>query len=324
MADNRFKFKLLTGADPQAQYDAIATKDPYTFYLSNTGFGFLGSVPLFGGGTQKTVVMTSGTITEHEAGKLYVLHGVTYGDQTLTGLYLSDGATLSAYSDELMANWIATNAVKSMIAAEGEDAFTGDDETVATTKAIVDLINNKLDDSSLINAAFFRHVTNHTLTAEDLTNENISVPEGAKEGDLGLLFTADTDAEDGGEKYYFVSVKNLVTIYGAEDSTSVKMSLTADNKFKAELNIAADETSLIAGDNGVYIDKATTINDGEGVGEGDIPPSETKLVTEKALVDYIINAVLPAVDSAITEALKDVVTYTEDNGTTEDGGDVTT
>lgn len=311
MADNRFKFKLLTGADPQAQYDAIATKDPYTFYLSNTGFGFLGTVPLFGGGTQKTVVMTSGTLTEHEAGKLYVLNGVTYGDTALTGLYLSNGTDLQPFSEELFASYLNSILVKDMSA----DDYTGDDETIATTKAIMDMIGVKLSDSNLVNAAFFRKVVSHTLTADDLTNASISLPEGAKEGDVGLLFTADTDAEDGGEQFYFVSlVSYLTTVYGAENSESITMELTAENKFKASLKVAADETSLIVGENGVYIDKATSINDGEGVGEGDTPPSETKLVTEAALVNYIINAVLPAVDNAITEALKDVVTYTEDNG----------
>ena len=68
----KFKFKLLTGSDPQAQYDAITTKDNMTFYLLSTGIGYLGDTPLFGGGAQNTVVMTSGTLTNPESGKLYV------------------------------------------------------------------------------------------------------------------------------------------------------------------------------------------------------------------------------------------------------------
>ena len=44
---NKFQFKLLTSADPQAQYDAIVTKDDMTFYLLKNGVGYLGGVKLF-------------------------------------------------------------------------------------------------------------------------------------------------------------------------------------------------------------------------------------------------------------------------------------
>ena len=46
-------------------------------------------------------------------------------------------------------------------------------------------------------------------------------------------------------------------------------------------------------------------------------PSEDKLVTEKALVDYITNKIVPAVNQSIADALKDVVTYSIDNNTPE-------
>ena len=44
----QFKFKLLTGADPDAQYAAVTTKDTHTFYLLNNGKGYLGATALFG------------------------------------------------------------------------------------------------------------------------------------------------------------------------------------------------------------------------------------------------------------------------------------
>ena len=55
---NKFQFKLLTNTDPQAQYYAIVTKDPMTFYLLNTGIGYLGNVKLFDAtdGTIKNLV----------------------------------------------------------------------------------------------------------------------------------------------------------------------------------------------------------------------------------------------------------------------------
>jgi len=45
---SQFKFKLLTGADPDAQYTAVAVKDAYTFYLLKNGKGYLGEIALFG------------------------------------------------------------------------------------------------------------------------------------------------------------------------------------------------------------------------------------------------------------------------------------
>ena len=303
----KFKFKLLTGSDPQAQYDAITTKDNMTFYLLSTGIGYLGNTPLFGGGAQNTVVMTSGTLTSPESGKLYVLSNVTYNSETLTGLYFYNGSTLDSYSDELIATYIQNILTTDM----STDGYTGDNNTIASTKAIMDLINAKLSDSSIVNAAFFRKVESHTLTADDLKNSAIQLPSGAKEGDVGLLFTADTDAEDGGESYYFISlVSYLTSVYDVENSDSINMSMSADNKIKAELNIKSTETSLKVDktNGGVYLDKATTVNDST--------PSTDKLITEAVLVDYVQNAVLPAVTEAINEALADVVTYTVDDGTT--------
>lgn len=303
----KFKFKLLTGSDPQAQYDAITTKDSMTFYLLSTGIGYLGDTPLFGGGAQNTVVMTSGTLTSPKSGKLYVLSNVTYNSETLTGLYFYNGSTLDSYSDELISTYIQNILTTDM----STDGYTGDNNTIASTKAIMDLINTKLSDSSIVNAAFFRKVESHTLTADDLTNSSIQLPSGAKEGDVGLLFTADTDAEDGGESYYFISlVSYLTSVYDVENSNSINMSMNSDNKIKAELNIKSTETSLKVDETngGVYLEKATTVNDST--------PSTDKLITEAVLVDYVQNAVLPAVTEAINEALADVVTYTVDDGTT--------
>lgn len=304
----KFKFHLLTGTDPQAQYDAITTKDSMTFYLLNTGIGYLGTTPLFGGGAQKTVVMTSGTLTDPEAGKLYVLSNVTYGSDTLTGLYFYNGTNLDSFSDELIATYIQGILTTDMSASD----YTGDNQTIASTKAIMDLINTKLSDSSIVNAAFFRKVESHTLTAADLTNTSIQLPAGAKEGDVGLLFTADTNGtEDGDESYYFISlVSYLTSTYDVEDSNSIDMTMSSDNKIKAELKIKSTETSMKVDETngGVYLEKASTIDE--------TTPSADKLITEAVLVDYIQNSVLTAVTEAINEALADVVTYSVDDGTT--------
>lgn len=261
MAANKFKFKILTGTDPQAQYDAITSKDSMTFYLLKTGVGYLGTTKLFDATNDSTLV-----------------------------------------TDML-----------------GEN-YTGDNTSIASTKAIVDYVAAKVSNvSGVLTTAFFRKVESHTITTEDLTNPSITLPEGTAEGDIGLLFTADTDGNDGGETYYFISLKNyLNTVYTPENTNSINMTITPDNKIKADLKIKSDETSIKIDEKngGVYIEKATTVNDGDGT-EGNGPaPSADKLVTEQALVNYIINSVLPAVDSAITEALQNVVTYNVDDGTT--------
>jgi len=299
-----FKFKLLTGSDPSAQYAAIATKDPETFYLLGNGIGYFGVTPLFGGGTQQTVVMTSGTLTNPVAGKLYVLDGISYSTDTLTGLYFYNGTTMVSFSDEVIADYIAKITTKVMTGV----GYTGDDATVASTKAIVDFVNNKLNDSSLINSAFFRTVTSHTLTAADLADANISKPAGVVEGEVGLLFTADTDATAGGESYYFVSLKGYIDVYTSSDTDTIQLTKDGSNNFTANLKIKTGEASVLVDttNGGIYLDKTTSINE--------TTPSADKLVTEAALVSYINNSVLTAVTQAINEAMADVVTYSVDTG----------
>ena len=241
MASN-FKFKLLTSADPQAQYDAIATKDAMTFYLLNTGIGYLGTVKLF--------------------------------DATQSG-----GGAI-------------TNLVTDMLA----EGFTPDDTSAASTKAIVDYVAEQVSNvSTVLTTSFFRKVESHTLTASDLTNDAISKPTGVAEGDVGLLFTADTDNEAGGESYYFIPLTDyLQNVYDFESTNSIEMVAGENNKITAgEESIKVDEEN-----GGVYIEKATTVDEET--------PSAAKLVTENALVAFV--------NSAIQKALTDVVTAAIDDG----------
>ena len=251
---NKFQFRLFTGEDPQAQYNAITVKDSMTFYLLKNGVGYLGEQKLF---------------------------------------------DASADSTNLVTNMLGEN-------------YTGDNASIASTKAIVDYVTAKVSNvSGVLTSAFFRKVESHTITTEDLSNPAISVPEGTAEGDVGLLFTADTDGENGGETYFFISLKNyLQNVYTTENTNSIEMNISPDNKIKANLKIKSGENSVkVDEDNGgVYLEKTATINE---------TPSEDKLVTEKALVDYITNKIVPAVNQSIADALKDVVTYSVDNNTPE-------
>lgn len=239
---NRFQFKLLTGADPQAQYDAITTKDDMTFYLLKNGVGYLGSVKLFDANNDS----------------------------------------------ELVTNMLT-------------DGYTGDNISIASTKAIVDYVTAKVNNASgILSTAFFRKVESHTITADDLTNSSITLPSGTVEGEVGLLFTADVNgSDDGDEQYFFISLKNyLKNVYTPENSNSINMSISSDNKIKANLKIKSDETSLKVDEKngGVYLEKATTVNEDA--------PSAAKLITEDVLVNYI------------KSVMANAVTYTEDDGTT--------
>ena len=239
---NKFQFKLLTGTNPQAQYDAIVTKDDMTFYLLKNGVGYLGSIKLF-----------------------------------------------DANSDsELVTNMLT-------------DGYTGDNTSIASTKAIVDYVTAKVSNASgILSTAFFRKVESHTITADDLTDSSITVPSGTVEGEVGLLFTADVNGnDDGDEQYFFISLKNyLKNVYTPENSNSINMSISSDNKIKANLKIKSDETSLKVDEEngGVYIEKAITVNEDA--------PSAAKLITEDVLVNYI------------KSVMANAVTYTEDDGTT--------
>jgi len=64
MAGEKFRFKIFNSSDPDAQYAAVSTKDPMTFYLLANGKGYLGETPLFGGGSGLTINKTNGTINE--------------------------------------------------------------------------------------------------------------------------------------------------------------------------------------------------------------------------------------------------------------------
>ena len=194
------------------------------------------------------------------------------------------------------ANADGNNIITNMLS----EGYTGDNTSIASTKAIVDYVTTKISNiSSILTTSFFRKVESHTITTEDLSNSSISIPEGTIEGDVGLLFTADTDGEDGGESYFFIPLNNyLENVYTPENSNSIDMTISSDNKIKAELKIKTEEESIKVDEvnGGIYLEKASIINEDA--------PSTTKLITEDVLVNYVKNII------------SNVVTYNNDDGTT--------
>lgn len=247
----KFRFRIFSSENPQAQYDAVPKKDPMTFYLLNIGKAYLGDVKLFD---------------------------------------VNDTVEISQLIQDMTS-----------------EGFAASEKTVASTKALVDYVNAEMDSLATVLTNFFvRNVQSHVLTEHDLTNEKISLPAGSQVGDIGLLFTIDTDNKDGGETYVFISLEKL---FLPVETNTIKMSLSENNELAAELKISEKEESVKVKEDGIYLEKVEKVDD-------DLP-SGIKLVTEKSLVNYIMNVILPKVDASIEEACRDVVIATIDPANTE-------
>lgn len=324
---NRFRFQLLTGTDPDAQYAAITTIDPYCFYLLNNGKGYLGSVMLFGSldGLENSgvVVKTDETLTTPETGKLYIFKNVTYGTDSLTGVYQYDGTNMVSFTDAAVKAYLDNILLQDY----ADTSISADADHIPTAKAVKDLVTNSisdaLGDSDILNAKFFRLVESHVITADDLTNTNISIPAGTVEGDVGLLFTADNnETSDGNEKFFFVNLKEYLktrTTVAGSDVIDVQKTTdpgTGEETFTVDLIIPESEKSIVKTTDGLTLKRFTAtdtdVHDGDGTEKYGPEPDPDKLVTEKAMVIYIQDKVLTAVSQAIEESLADVVTWTED------------
>ena len=242
----KFRFRIFSSENPQAQYDAIPTKDPMTFYLFNTGKAYLGDVKLFD---------------------------------------VNDAVEISQLVQDMV-----------------NEGFAASEKTVASTQAIVNYVETQMDSLATVLTNFFvKNVKSHTLTAEDLVDDSISLPVGSQVGDIGLLFIIDTDDKEGGEKYVFISLEKL---FLPVESNTIKMTLSEDNELVADLKIKEGEESVKVAEDGIYLDKVEKVDDDH--------PSKVKLVTEDSLVSYIMNIILPKVDASIEEACRDVVIATVD------------
>ena len=303
---NKFQFKLLTGSDPNAQYAAIPVHDAYTFYLLNNGVGYLGDVPLFGGDAERFIVLdTAGTVTT-EPDKVYVVttDGVILnsGNAVPQGIYSTDSAnTVTNTTYKTIAKYITDNAIKDMTGS----GYTGDDNTVATTKAIVDYVNAQ----PLLKSKFFKSVTYIKVTQNDLDGLGVHdasiFPSGTHVDDIGMIFVLDsitTPDDDSDDVEVFINLHELINIYDVENSDSINMTATNDGehgiKFKAELKVNTTENSIVVDSNGVSLNKSNANIDKTL----DATASADKLVTEASMVAYI------------RSVLEDYVSYSEDDG----------
>ena len=142
MDSSKFKFLVLNSSDPQAQYDAITTKDPLTFYILTTGKGYLGDTPMFDAaacknGENNVIFLGAETLSSPEEKKLYILNGTTYGGETLTGLYIYNGTSMNPLSG-------GTVEIESVTSINSD---TPSETKLVTEKAVVDYINTAIQNT---------------------------------------------------------------------------------------------------------------------------------------------------------------------------------
>ena len=340
-ASDKFQFQLFTSNDPDSQYAAVTTKDPYTFYLLKNGKGYLGNVQLFGGtsgggsaSSDLVIISSAGTYTTFQAGKIYaiVTDNVIIGsdtDPSPIGLYYaSSSSALTDFTQQafarVIASYITSNAV--VKAANVTSSATYSDSELMTASAVQALITSSMSAAGQLTAKFFRSVELHELSQAEISNNTVEFdPINDSAGAKGLLFTADTDDTAGGETKYFINLNGYLATYGTTNTNSITMGVT-NNNFSANLNKKTGENSIVIDSNGVSLNKTTDqINDGDGTtdqetGLVNTQASPDRLVTEDKLVDYIQNKVIPAIDAAIDTAMENVVTYLDNNGTQSGSG----
>ena len=186
--------------------------------------------------------------------------------------------------------------------------FVPSETDVVSSKAIIDFVANKLNDSALINTHFFRKVENHIITQEEATNA-VNKPDdkyyGFEAGTPGLLFTADTDGIDDEKNtiQYFISLKDFVDIYTTENTNSINMSINEQGQITANLNVQSEETILEVTQNGVKINKSIAIPDSGA--------SNDKVATEKAVADYVTKIIQDVLNKVVVYNVQESPTANE-------------
>lgn len=331
MPNNKFNFQLFTGSDPDSQYSAVVTKDALTFYLLSNGKGYLGETQLFGGKVSSPVrlLTSAGTYTTFEQGKIYAITAsgvITSSAQDAVaspkGIYYATSSstlediTLASFTTAIT-NYIASNAVSSTnatLTSEGA-SYEGTDSEIMTAKAVTTFVNAVMGDVSILHSQFFRTVELYTLSAADISGGLISVAVTDQAGDTGLLFTRDDDmtddvSSDSNQQKFFVNLKGYIDIYTGGASNDITVSVdSSTHVITATLNKKSGENSIIIDSNGVSLNKTNTIHDGDGSDVNNPLPSADKLVTEADLIAYLQGTFLTTINTAISTAMEDVVTY---------------
>lgn len=306
----KFNFRILAN---KAAYEAIASKDAMTFYLTKTGEGWLGDESLFGGDAEKFHLITQAGEATLEADKVYVFaaDGITVGGKAYPqGLYYSaDGATVENVTYKTIAQYIVDKAVK---AADVNAEYEGDETSVMTSAAIVQYVTDMIAAQNLMDIAFFKNVIPYELVQADIDDAANGTTVGPAQtqypaimgitaeyhvGDQGLIFVTDNlgEGEEDEKSYIFVNLHKLINIYNVKsDDDSVTVTTTVDEEghkttFDISINKAVNDIADIIRDNA------------DALAEGGVSDTSTladnRFVTEKHFAEIL------------AKVLKDYVTY---------------
>ena len=299
---NRLNFRVLNGANPDAQYAGISDKDAMTIYLLKNGKCYFGSTPIAGGGSGESnveVISQAGTVDgKLSLGKTYIIGvpGVTKDSNPVAeGIYYCpDGNELVDITAKSIANYITKNAVK---AATVTKEYAGNEETLMTSASVVKYVKESLNNSAILDVNFFKKVEQVELTQEDVDGNTsgtvlakypgIDLGSDKQKGDIGLVFVFDDITIEGDattdkpETYAFINLRKLVkvTTVSAKDGT-VKV-----EKDKNDYKISIEKAS---GLNAVTIvSAANSLAENGNADSYDSGLSDDKFITEKQLADML-------------------------------------
>ena len=317
-----FQMRVITGNNALTRYNNIATKDPLTFYICQTGEGFLGSTQLFGQEIEDSVhiINTAGDHTSDiENNKIYALivDGVTVGidneSQPIVyqqGLYLgkiANGSTvLENFTYKSISQYIVERGVKSLLVSDGNGGFTvegvaGSNTEIPTTKAVVDYVTTFINSQSILQAQFFKGVQAYTVTANDIADQDGTTGDApfadlltptnqfsdCHEGDVGLIFTLDKVKSDtiADDIHYFVNLHALLQLYDVADTNTIDLTITNKAGANHTKEIKAD-LKIKTGEQSLKVDN---VNGGVYLHKT-VVTEENGVITDTGIVDNVSTA----------------------------------
>ena len=153
-----FKVKVFDEPDSQAQYDRLEKPDETTFYVLTNGKIYYGSILMSAGGAGINVLKEAGQHYQYKEGQLYYVSGDGIyinndGDnEAKKGLYYADSESHLTPIDSAGSGGSLGDIIdnKDDVFHSDDDEinreFTGDDNTLMTSAAIVNLIKAILKD----------------------------------------------------------------------------------------------------------------------------------------------------------------------------------
>lgn len=296
---NKFKFNIITGSTAQTKYDAITTKEPYTFYLLENGVGYLGSTKLFDAADAgNSAVITAGTYFNNVE-----FHTIAQ----------------SELDNHTFANYASFDS--SVVAGSKGLKITSVDVTAPT-----DATKNKYYFVNLPYAKgeFCNYISTHTITAAEISSNKIGptnaiIASGTVAGDEGLILGFGNSGSNGAggtiSVCYFIPLKTSTALTGkffraVEAYTVTQADIDGTDISTPSGTVAGDKGFLFTADNDettdgdekkyfvpIKVDVPATVT--SFTNSDTTGTNASKVPTVAAVVDYIANALADKVSFEI-------------------------